>query len=67
MPVALDDENVAGQAFMIEYLPFTVLIDREGIIQAIHVIVTDDEDKIIEQELKKMLAGQSLVEPKEKK
>jgi peroxiredoxin len=47
-PVLLDDRKIASQAFKVDNMPLTVLIDREGVVRFTHVgYNAGDESKIL--------------------
>lgn len=59
--VALDRSLVAGAAYQAEFIPQTVLIDKKGRIQAVHVGAGFDLNAVLRRDLDKLLNGKSLV------
>jgi len=62
VPVALDPAMEAAVKYSVEFIPQTVLIDKEGRVQAVHVGAPYNPDKRLRRELDWLLAGKSLVE-----
>jgi thiol-disulfide isomerase/thioredoxin len=67
VPVALDLEGKVGTQFGVEGIPQTVIIDKTGKIQVIHVGAGDDIGAQLAKELDAVLAGQDLADAKLKK
>jgi peroxiredoxin len=61
--VALDSAHEVGEAYGVEGIPSTVIIDLNGVVQAYHVGFGDDYEETLTAELEALLAGESLVEP----
>lgn len=67
--VALDKDGEVGKLYQARAIPQTVIIDKDGTVQAVHVGATPDLKEALKKELDDLLAGKKLVspEPKEKK
>lgn len=67
--VALDKDGEVGKLYEAKAIPQTVIIDKDGSIQAVHVGATPDLKEALKKELDDLLAGKKLVSPeaKEKK
>lgn len=65
-PTALDLEGKVGTAFGVEGIPQTVVIDKNGKIQVVHVGAGPDIGKQLAKELEEVLAGKDLVGEKKK-
>ena len=59
--VALDRSLIAGAAYQAEFIPQTVLIDKKGRVQAVHVGSGFDLNAVLRRDLDKLLKGKSLV------
>ncbi|MCH7960282.1 MAG: TlpA family protein disulfide reductase [Candidatus Hydrogenedentes bacterium] len=59
--VALDRSLIAGAAYQAEFIPQTVLIDKKGRVQAVHVGAGFDLNAVLRRDLDKLLNGKSLV------
>lgn len=67
VPVALDMEGKLGAAFGVEGIPQTVIIDKNGKMQVIHVGAGADIGTQLAKELDAVLAGKELADEKLKK
>jgi peroxiredoxin len=63
MVVLADKEGEAGEAFGVEGIPQTVIIDKEGIVRVVHIGYNPNMRKIIAAQLDAIIAGKPL--PKE--
>lgn len=59
--VAMDRQLEAGIAYEADFIPQTVIIDRSGRIQAIHVGSGFDLERALRRDLDKLVAGQDLL------
>ncbi|HWC88307.1 MAG TPA: TlpA disulfide reductase family protein, partial [Pirellulales bacterium] len=67
LPVLLDtDAEVSGE-YKAEPIPLTVIIDKDGRVQAAHFGVSKDSIAHLEQQLTDLVAGKRLVEDKPEK
>lgn len=55
--VALDPDHKAGNAFEVEFVPTAVLLDREGIVRAVHVGGNFEVQKVLKSEIDALLEG----------
>ncbi len=62
MKVAMDKGEV-GQAYGANRIPLSVVIDKDGVVQAIHRGFSPDLGTQLDAELKQLLEGKKLVEP----
>ena len=51
LPVALDPQGKAGSAFHVQGIPFTVVIDREGVVRHVHRGFMPGQDVQLRQEI----------------
>ncbi|MCX6995816.1 MAG: DUF2092 domain-containing protein [Kiritimatiellaeota bacterium] len=63
LTVALDREGVAGEGYGVEGIPQTVVIGKDGVVQAVHVGFAPDLKETLCRQLDDLLAGKSLVTP----
>jgi len=63
-PVVLDLEQKAAEAYRVTSLPVTVLIGKDGTLQAVHVGTAPEARALIRQDLQPLLEGKQLVETK---
>ena len=56
LPVALDTDGSAGQAFGVTGIPHTVIIDREGVIRHVHSGFFPGMEKQLKEEVEALLA-----------
>jgi hypothetical protein len=54
--VGLDPENVIGQAFLVQGIPQTVVIDRAGNIHSVHVGFSQDLAQRLKNEITELLS-----------
>lgn len=66
-PVLLDTESKVGELFGVEGIPQTVIIDKAGKMQVIHVGAGPDIGEKLAKELDEVLAGKQLADEKTKK
>ncbi len=62
--VALDEDSDADRPFGIEGIPQTVVIDKEGVVQAVHVGYGPGTEKELQKEIEAILAGKKPAEEK---
>lgn len=55
LPVALDPQGKAGSAFHVQGIPFTVIIDREGVVRHVHRGFMPGQDVQLRQEILALL------------
>lgn len=60
VPVLLDQEGTIGRLFQVSGIPQTVLIDKEGRVQVVHVGFDGNLEEQLTQELDDILAGKDL-------
>ncbi|TWU29051.1 redoxin domain-containing protein [Novipirellula artificiosorum] len=60
-PVVLDPKQQATAAYRITSLPVTVLIGKNGTVQAVHVGTSPEERKLIRADMEALVAGKQLV------
>jgi peroxiredoxin len=58
--VALDPEGQAGDLYHVQGIPMLVLLDKAGVVQAVHTGFSPDIKSKLKQELDDLLAGKSL-------
>ena len=63
LTVALDRDGAAGNSYGVEGIPQTVIIGKDGIVQAVHVGFSPGLKDTLQQQLDDLLAGKSLVTP----
>ncbi len=61
--VPIDVKGELSQAMMVEGLPTSILIDKQGVIQAVHAGFGKTTVETLRSELDALLEGKSLVEP----
>jgi thiol-disulfide isomerase/thioredoxin len=61
LTVALDQDGRAGEAYGVEGIPQTVLIGKDGTVEAVHVGLLPNLKSKLRQELDVLLAGKKLV------
>ncbi len=61
--VALDLDGFAGNAFGVQGIPTLVLLDAQGVVQAVHVGYKPGIGEELEGDIAALLDGKSLVEP----
>lgn len=62
--VALDTDSSIGKKFHVEGIPQTVIIGKDGTVQAVHEGFSSDSDAQLRGDLDTLLAGKSIVTPK---
>jgi thiol-disulfide isomerase/thioredoxin/outer membrane lipoprotein-sorting protein len=62
LTVALDPEGRAGRAYQVTGIPQTVIIGRDGIVEAVHIGLLPNLKARLTQELETLLAGQTLAD-----
>ncbi|HLX64745.1 MAG TPA: DUF2092 domain-containing protein [Planctomycetota bacterium] len=70
MPILLDEKTEIAEAYKIASIPMTVIIDKDGVIQRIHMDVPKDMEKLramLKQEFDTVVGGGSLLPKEEKK
>ena len=60
--VALDEDQSVGEKYGVQGIPQTVLIGKDGTVQAVHVGLLPDLKERLTRELETLTAGKSLVE-----
>jgi thiol-disulfide isomerase/thioredoxin len=65
--VALDSESVVGEQYGVTGIPMTVLIDKQGTVQSVHVGYRPDVKKVLTEEFTAILEGKNLAEETLKK
>ena len=55
LQVALDDDTVASRRYGVSGIPHTVVIDKEGIVQNVHVGASPKLKEILTDEIKETL------------
>lgn len=64
-PVVLDPEQKVAEAYRVTSLPVTVLIAKDGTLQAAHVGTTPEVRSLIRQDLQQLVEGKPLEETQE--
>jgi thiol-disulfide isomerase/thioredoxin len=64
--VALDKAGDAAAAYQAEYIPQSVIVGKDGIVQAVHVGLLPDLKERLKKDLDTLLAGKSLVKQEAK-
>ncbi len=62
LPVALDRSGAAAQAYYASAIPQTVIIGKDGTVQAVHVGLLPNLEEQLSDELETLVSGKSLVE-----
>ena len=60
LPAALDSDGKLGEAYGVEGIPQTVLISKDGIVQAVHVGYAPEMKTTLTKQIEDVLAGKSL-------
>jgi thiol-disulfide isomerase/thioredoxin len=60
--VALDADGRVAAAYQANAIPMIVLLDRKGVVQAVHIGYTERD--VLEEEINTLLDGKSLAKPK---
>jgi peroxiredoxin len=66
IPVLMDPEREVSDEYKAEPIPLTVIIGRDGIVQAVHFGVSKEAIERLEKQLTDLLAGKRLVKEKPK-
>lgn len=67
VPVAMDPDGKLGQAYGVDGIPQTVIIDRNGKVQVVHVGAGPDIGEQLKKDLDAVLAGKDLADERLKK
>jgi hypothetical protein len=59
-PVVMDTEGTALAAYRVEAIPHTVIVGRDGIVQAVHVGADEGMEAKLRKQLDALLEGKSL-------
>jgi thiol-disulfide isomerase/thioredoxin len=59
--VAMDKNSDAAKLYNVEGIPQSVIIGKDGIVQAVHVGLVPDLKDLLKQELDDLIAGKSLI------
>ena len=62
LAIALDEDATAAGCYRVSGIPQTVLVDAQGIVQAVHVGYHPGVKKTLIEQLNKVLAGEKLVD-----
>jgi thiol-disulfide isomerase/thioredoxin len=60
IPVAMDKDGSAGERYGVTGIPQTVLIGKDGTVQAVHVGFTSEMEKELSEQIEKLLKGEKL-------
>jgi len=60
VPVVLDQDNAIAQSYMVEGIPQTVLIGKDGKVQVVHQGFSDELANELSNEIEALLAGKDL-------
>jgi len=60
-PVALDNAQVTAPLFQVTGIPHCVIIDKQGVVQAVHVGVLPNYGETLTAELEQVTSGKSLI------
>jgi thiol-disulfide isomerase/thioredoxin len=61
---AMDTPGTIAKSYKISAIPALILIDKEGVVRAVHVGYGPGEEKTLAAEIQKLLKGEKLAEPK---
>ncbi len=64
LEVLLDQKRVAAKDYKVGGIPQTVIIGRDGSLQAVHVGYSPGKENTLKEELETLVSGKNLVEPK---
>ena len=64
LEVLLDKNRVVAKDYMVGGIPQTVIIGRDGSLQAVHVGYSPGKENTLKEELETLVSGKNLVEPK---
>ena len=59
-PVVMDTDGAAAMAYRVEAIPHTVIIGRDGIVEAVHVGASEGMEAKLRKQLDALLEGKSL-------
>jgi peroxiredoxin len=59
-PVVMDPDGAAAMAYRVEAIPHTVIIGRDGIVEAVHVGASEGMEAKLRKQLDALLEGKSL-------
>ena len=62
-PVAMDTNNEIAQAYKVNGIPQTVLIDKDGKVQVVHVGFSEELGDMLSKEIEDLMAGKDLAGP----
>jgi thiol-disulfide isomerase/thioredoxin len=62
IPIGLDPQGVLAQKYRVESIPQTVVIDKDGVVQSVHLGLLPDMDLTLRGEINYLLAGKKLIE-----
>ena len=60
VPVAMDTSNEIAQSYLVEGIPQTLLIGKDGKVQVVHVGFSSQLGKLLTKEIEDLLAGKDL-------
>lgn len=60
-PVALDADGKVGKAYQVQGIPQTVLIGKDGTVQAVHIGLIPDLEKTLRKQIETLVEGKSLI------
>jgi peroxiredoxin len=63
VPVAMDTNNEIAQSYLVEGIPQTLLIGKDGKVQVVHVGFSGQLGKLLTKEIEDLLAGKDLAGP----
>lgn len=63
LKVALDADGSLSEKYGVSGIPQTVIIDKQGVVQAVHVGLLPDTEEQLTREIETLLKGESLVKP----
>ena len=66
LTVALDLEGRVGYLYQVTSIPQTVIIGKNGKVEALHIGFGEDSERKLRSELEALIAGESLVEDEKK-
>lgn len=60
IPIALDTSKAVARKYLMTAIPQTVVIDKEGVVQVVHIGLSSSLEQMMHRNLDALLAGQSL-------